>query len=309
MRILVTGGAGFIGSHVVDAYINAGHKVIIVDDGSTGNFKQINKKAIFYNCDIRNKAKLAQLFSKYKFNVVNHHAAQIDVRKSVLNPLHDADINIIGLLNLLDVAVKNKVEKFIFSSSGGTIYGETPKPALETSPEIPLSPYGVAKLSSEKYIQAFSALFNIKYTIFRYSNVYGPRQNPHGEAGVVAIFSSRLLKNEPLKIFGSGNQTRDFVYVGDVARANLLALRKGNNQIINIGIGKKVSVNELFNLMAEIIGYQQKPVHAKARLGELQDSVLNYNKAKRVLGWKPKYQIKEGLAETILFFENMPIKK
>lgn len=302
MRILVTGGAGFIGSHIVDAYVAAGHEVWVIDDESSGNRKQVNPKAKYIRANLLDLKSLKKIFKAGRFDVVNHHAAQIDVRRSVADPVFDARINIIGILNLLNLSRDNKVKKFLFASSGGTIYGECARPATESFPEEPLSPYGIAKLASEKYIKAYASLYGIDYTIFRYSNVYGPRQNPHGEAGVVAIFSERLLNGEPLTIFGDGKQTRDFVFVVDIARANVMALEKGNNQIVNIGIQREISVNELFREMAALTGYKLRPIYKKARPGELRRSVLNIAHARRALGWKPSVTFREGLRQTIGYF-------
>lgn len=303
MKILVTGGAGFIGSTVVDAYVKKGHSVWVVDDESSGNPKQVNPTARYARISIGDKKKLSSLFQRVRFDVVNHHAAQIDVRRSVSDPEFDAKVNILGILNVLTLSLKYGVKKFIFSSSGGTVYGECKRPASESFPEVPLSPYGVAKLASEKYIQAFSALHGIKYTIFRYANVYGPRQDPHGEAGVVAIFSQKLLKNQPITIFGNGRQTRDFVYVKDVARANVMGLTGAMNQIVNIGTGNETSVNQLYSEMARVLGIKGTPSHKPARHGELSRSVLNAAKAKKVLRWVPQYSLFEGLKETIQFFD------
>jgi UDP-glucose 4-epimerase len=303
VNILVTGGAGFIGSTIVDFYIKAGHRVSVVDDESTGCAEHVNKAARYHRVDIRDKSALSAIFRDNAFDVVNHHAAQIDVRLSVQDPVADAEINIKGFLNVLDISRKSKVRKFIFSSSGGTIYGECKKPAREGDPEVPLSPYGVAKLATEKYIQAYAALYGMKYTIFRYSNVYGPRQDPRGEAGVISIFTDRFLNDESAFIFGNGRQTRDFVYVGDVAQANVLALTKGRNEIFNIGTARETSVVKLFTEMAKITSLEKKAIFKPARLGELNRSVLNYSKAKNKLGWSPKMSLAHGLAETIRFFQ------
>lgn len=304
MRILVTGGAGFIGSHIVDTYIEAGHNVWVIDNESSGRRAQVNKKATFLHLDISDKNRLHKLFQRVRFDVVNHHAAQIDVRHSVEDPIFDAKVNVLGLINLLTRARDHKVRKVLFSSSGGTVYGECTRAATEMFPERPLSPYGVAKLAGEKYIQAFYALHGLKYTIFRYSNVYGPRQDPHGEAGVVAIFCQRFLKNQQAYIYGDGKQTRDFVFVKDIARANLLALRKADNQVINIGVGTETSVNTLFSTLAAIAGLKVKPVRKPGRVGELRRSVLNAGKARRVLGWSPKTSLKQGLFETFHYFRS-----
>lgn len=302
MRILVTGGAGFIGSNIVDAYIAEGHQVWVIDDESSGNRDQVHPKARYQDLNICDRLKLLRFFKGKRFDVVNHHAAQIDVRRSVADPLYDAKVNIFGLLNLLEECRHAKVKKIIFSSSGGTVYGECSGPADESSPEVPLSPYGVAKLASEKYIKCFSSLYGLNYTIFRYSNVYGPRQDPHGEAGVVAIFSNRLLSGDPVYIYGNGKQTRDFVYVGDVAAANVMALKKGKNEIINIGTGKETSVKELLQTMASVTGSDPAILYKAARSGELKRSVLDNSKARRVLGWTPDTPIRTGLKQTIDYF-------
>lgn len=302
MKILVTGGAGFIGSHVVDEYIRLGHRVSILDNFSSGSKKNINAKAEVIRMDIQNYTSLWKLFKRRKFDVVNHHAAQIDVRSSIRDPLNDARINILGSLNLLELSRLFSIKKFIFSASGGTVYGDCKNPAREGDPEVPVSPYGIAKLSVEKYVRAFGALYGLKYTVFRYANVYGPRQDPHGEAGVVAIFSNNLLARQPSLIFGPGKQTRDFVYVKDVARANGLALKKGHNQIINIGMGREISVNRLYADMNAIVGNRTPVRHKPARAGELNRSVVNIAKAKRVLGWAPKTSLRDGLKATLAYF-------
>lgn len=303
MKILVTGGAGFIGSNVADVYISSGHRVIVVDNLSSGKKRNLNPKARFYKVDITDKKAISAIFAKEKFDVVNHHAAQIDVRKSVADPSFDARVNILGTINLLESCIKNKVKKFIFASSGGTIYGECGKNAPdEKAPAGPASPYGISKLSVEFYLKYYSLLYGLKYTSLRYGNVYGPRQDPHGEAGVVAIFSNKLLNREKIAIFGNGKQMRDYVYVKDVARANLLALKRGHNQVINIATNKSTSVNELYTHMAKITGFKAKPIYKPERPGELFKSFLNIKKAKSVLNWAPKFHIRKGLENTIQYF-------
>ncbi|MCB4755505.1 MAG: NAD-dependent epimerase/dehydratase family protein [Elusimicrobia bacterium] len=303
MKILVTGGAGFIGSNIVDEYIRQGHRVWVVDDLSTGHRRYVPKAAVLFHLNIRNKSRLLSLFKKARFDVVNHHAAQMDVRHSVADPQFDANVNIIGTLNLLEAAKNCKVKKFIFSSSGGTIYGECRRPAREGDPEIPLAPYGIAKLSSEKYIHAYAVLYGLKYTILRYANVYGPRQDPFGEAGVVAIFSNKILSGERPFIFGTGKQTRDFVYVGDVVRANTLALFKGHNKILNIGTGLETSVVKLWRTTASLSHSDLQPIYKRARSGELSRSFLNCQKAKRDLGWAPQTDLRDGLERTLIYFK------
>jgi len=235
MKILVTGGAGFIGSHVVDAYLELGHEVVVVDNLSSGSIENLNPKAKFYEMDIRD-SDIEDLFKNEKPDVVNHHAAQMDVRKSVEDPIYDADVNIIGSLNLLQNCIKYGVKKFIFASTGGAIYGEQDYfPADEEHPTRPLSPYGVAKLTVEKYLYFYKEVHGLNYVVLRYANIYGPRQNPHGEAGVVAIFTSKMLKGEQPVINGDGFQTRDYTFVGDVVRANVLALSYEKSDVFNIG--------------------------------------------------------------------------
>ncbi|MBK8574751.1 MAG: NAD-dependent epimerase/dehydratase family protein [Elusimicrobia bacterium] len=297
MRILVTGGAGFIGSHVVDAFVARGHRVTVVDDFSTGRKANLNPKARLVRSDIRDTS-LSRLFKKERFDLVNHHAAQLDVRKSVSDPLFDASVNVFGLINLLELSRLNKVKKFVFAASGGTYYGECDQPAREESPAQPLSPYGVTKLAGEHYVRAYGALHGLKFTVLRYGNVYGPRQDPHGEAGVVAIFCQRLLARETAFIYGNGKQQRDYVFVGDVARANVAALAKANGEAINIGTGKATDVNRLFKILNACHGKPSPVEHKPPRTGELFRSVLAVSKAARVLGWKPTVSLEEGLAET-----------
>lgn len=304
MKVLVTGGAGFIGSNIVDALVEKKHKVAIVDNLATGNMKNVNKKAKFYKVSVTDFNKIENIFKKEKFDVVIHHAAQLDVRKSVADPSFDADVNIKGTINILEACKRTKVKKIIFASSGGTIYGEcSSKAPDEKAFANPLSPYGVAKLSVEHYIKCYSALYGLKYTVLRYANVYGPRQDPFGEAGVVAIFIGKMLKNEPVFIFGDGKQLRDYVYVKDVVSANLKALTKGNNEIINIGTHKTFSVNQLEKELAKITNYQNKPIYKPKRSGELLKSFLNVLKAKKILNWQPKTDIVTGLKNTVEFFK------
>ncbi|MDR2708982.1 MAG: NAD-dependent epimerase/dehydratase family protein [Elusimicrobiota bacterium] len=310
MKILVTGGAGFIGSNIVDALIAKGDKVSIIDNLSTGNKKNINPQSAFYKADISNEKKVFEIFKKEKPEIVIHEAAQIDVRKSVLDPAYDAKVNIMGSINILKAAQDSGVKKIIFASSGGTIYGECgAKAPDENVCGNPLSPYGIAKFSVEFYIKFYWQIYGLKYTILRYANVFGPRQDPFGEAGVVAIFAKRMLAGEDIFIYGDGKQMRDYVFVGDVVNANLKALTKGDNQIINIGSQKAVSVLELAKIMAEITGYTKKPVMKPKRAGELFKNFLNCAKAKKVLNWKPQYDLKKGIAKTIEFFDNQRSKE
>jgi len=303
MKILVTGGAGFIGSHIVDAYIRMGHQVYIIDSLVTGKRENINQSGKFYEFDIRQKL-ASELIMDEKFDVINHHAAQMDVRKSVENPGYDADVNILGLINLMQSAVKAKTRKVIFSSSGGTIYGECgDKAPDEKSPASPVSPYGISKLSSELYLKFYAGTYNVKYTILRYGNVYGPRQDPYGEAGVVAIFFNRLLNGENVAIYGDGTQMRDYVYVEDVVEVNKTALNTGDNEIINIGNSAAVSVNELFAAMKKAGSFAAACEYKSARTGELYRNYLNIEKASRILGWKPSYDLQKGLTKTLDYFK------
>ncbi|MCH7515783.1 MAG: NAD-dependent epimerase/dehydratase family protein, partial [Bacteroidetes bacterium] len=252
MKILVTGGAGFIASQIADVFIDEGHEVVVLDDLSTGFEENINPKAKFVRLNI-NDHKVSSLFEKEKFDVVNHHAAQMDVRKSVADPLFDANTNILGTINLLQHSVKFGVKKFLFSSTGGAVYGEQEYfPADENHPTHPVSPYGITKLCVEKYLFYYGGEYNLNYTVLRYANIYGPRQNPFGEAGVVAIFCTKLLKGEQPIINGTGKQTRDYVFVQDVVEANLLTLSDDKSDIYNIGTGIETNVNELFSFLIDI---------------------------------------------------------
>jgi UDP-glucose 4-epimerase len=306
-KILVTGGAGFIGSNVADNFVFLGHKVVIVDNLSTGFRENINPRAKFYKVDIRSK-KIEEIFKKEKIEGVCHHAAQIDVRKSVEDPIHDARINIEGTLNLLSNCIKYKTKKVIFASTGGALYGEQDYfPADENHPERPLSPYGIAKLAIEKYLYFYKEVFGLNYISLRYANVYGPRQNPWGEAGVVAIFTQRLLSGEKVIINGDGKQTRDFVYVKDVVKANLLALDYSKSDYFNIGTGIENDVNTIFKLLKEKAGSKQKDRHRPGKLGEQRRSVLDCSKAKKLLDWSPKYSLEKGLEETVKFYEEKSV--
>jgi UDP-glucose 4-epimerase len=305
LKILVTGGAGFIGSNVADAYIAAGHEVAVIDNLTTGKKENLNSRAKFFECDIRDKQKVSQVVLDFSPEVINHHAAQIDVRKSVTDPVYNAEVNEIGTLNLLEAAIKSKIRKMIFSSTGGAIYGEVSKKrgADEGHPQEPISPYAITKRTAEMYFYSYKINYGLDYTVLRYGNVYGPRQDPLGEAGVIAIFCGKMLNKEQPTIFGDGNQLRDYIYVGDVVEANLLALSKGSNQIYNIGTGKGTSVNELFFNLKEIMGFDKEVVYAPARAGELFRSVLDCKKIEKELGWKAKIDIKNGLKKTLEWYK------
>lgn len=302
-RILVTGGAGFIGSNVADRFIEDGHKVAIIDNLSTGVEANLNQKAKFYKVDIRSSV-IDKIFQKEKPEILCHHAAQIDVRKSTQDPIFDAEVNIIGTLNLFNSCVKHKVKKIIFASTGGAIYGEQEYfPADENHPANPLSPYGVAKLTIEKYLHFYKEVYGINFVALRYANVYGPRQNPSGEAGVVAIFTERLLGNKSAIINGDGKQTRDFVFVKDVAESNVLALKYPKSDIFNIGTGIETDINCLFGILKERTKSKQKGLHGPAKPGEQERSVLKCFKAQRLLKWKPRYNLEEGIAETVKYYK------
>lgn len=303
MNILVTGGAGFIASHIADAYIAEGHNVIIVDNLSGGFLENINTKAKFYKLDIRSE-KLEDVFQKEKIDVVNHSAAQMDVRRSVSDPKFDASVNVLGGLNIFESARKHRVKKIIFSSTGGAIYGEQDYfPADEEHPTRPLSPYGITKLCTEKYLFFYKAIYGINHVILRYANVYGPRQNPHGEAGVVAIFCNKMLKGEQPVINGDGKQTRDYTFVGDVVKANLLALKYDGSNVYNIGTGVETDVNKLFLELRKHLNPSCKDQHVPAKDGEQHRSVISFKKIESELGWKPTVQIEEGLRLTAGYFK------
>ncbi len=303
MRILVTGGAGFIGSHTVDGYIEQGHDVVVIDDLSTGKAENVNQRASFVKVGIEDPS-VEEIFREHNPEVLNHHAAQMDVRRSVENPLFDAGVNLLGTLNLLQNCIKYDVKKVVFASSGGTVYGEQEKfPADEEHPLKPLSPYGVSKLAGEKYLYFYKMAHGLDYTALRYANVYGPRQNPHGEAGVVAIFIQKLLSGEQPVINGDGLQTRDFVYVEDVAQANIVALEGDKSGEFNIGTGIETDINTVFRKLLEITGIDAEEVHAPAKPGEQQRSVIDNNKARGILNWSPGISLEDGLKKTVEFFQ------
>lgn len=306
MKILVTGGSGFIGSHVANAYLAAGHQVVIVDDLSTGAIANLPKEASFYLMDV-GSPQIEKVFQIEKPDVVNHHAAQMSVTVSVRDPLLDAKTNSLGLLNVLEASWKTGVKKFIFISSGGAIYGEADDENIpEDHPPAPLSPYAIHKLLGEHYLRFYAAEHGLMWTALRYANVFGPRQNPHGEAGVVAIFINRLLSGEIPTINAFPDEpdgmARDYVYVEDVARASLLALDKAAGEPVNIATGRMVRTRELLAAICRIMGKELKYTRAGPRPGDLRRSCLDIAKAARVLGWKPSFSLEEGLARTISFF-------
>jgi UDP-glucose 4-epimerase len=303
MRIVVTGGAGFIGSNVVDAYVARGHQVLIVDDLSSGQRVNLNAKAEFVHADIRSE-QAARAVETFRPEIVNLHAAQIDVRRSVADPRLDADVNLGGLLNVLVAARRaGKLERAIYAASGGSMYGDTElMPTPETHPCGAVSPYGVSKHACELYLQAWRGMYGLHYVALRYANVYGPRQNPHGEAGVVAIFTERLVHQQPCTINGDGRQTRDFVHVADVTEANVRALETPFCGGVNIGTGIETDVNTVYAHLASAAGSSMKAIHAPGKLGEQRRSVLDARKARDVLGWMPQFDIARGLADTVRWF-------
>ena len=304
MKILLTGGAGFIGSHVADELIAKGNRVVIIDNLSTGFEYNINPESKFIKADITDFKKIEEIFAEELPEIVYHFAAQIDLRKSVSDPLFDARTNIMGTLNLINLSNDIKVKKFIFSSTGGAIYGDTDdRPTPENHPEWPLSPYGIAKLATDKFLNYYSEVFGLKYVSLRYGNVYGPRQNPHGEAGVVAIFLNKMLNGGQPVINGDGNQTRDYVYVKDVVKANILSLENTDKiGIYNVGTSIELSVNDLFKEINKNFDNKYKQVHGPAKLGEQKTSCLNYEKIKKDMNFMPETDFSEGIRETYKWF-------
>jgi UDP-glucose 4-epimerase len=304
MNILVTGGAGFIGSQIVDAYIKNGHHVTIIDNMSTGVKEFINPEADFYEMDI-NDDDISKVFDDHNIDIINHHAAQIDLRKSVEDPKFDINVNIAGSVNLLENARKHKVKKFIFASTGGAIYGEHDYfPADEDHPTRPYAPYGINKMCVEKYLYYYNYVYGMDYIVLRYANVYGPRQNPHGECGVIAIFTDKILAGNQPVINGDGTQTRDYVFVDDVVNANVLAIDAPGPNIYNIATTRETDVNYIFDRINHYAGAGFEEKHGPAKLGEQQRSVLSFEKISTELGWQPQTDIETGLKITTEYFKN-----
>jgi UDP-glucose 4-epimerase len=302
MKVLVTGGAGFIGSHLVDRLVLEGHEAVVVDNLATGKRKNINRAARFYKSDIQSW-RLERVFRNERPNVVMHLAAQMDVRKSVEDPMFDAQVNVLGTLNVLQQAVKHGVRKVIFSSSGGAIYGDQEiYPAPETHLMKPLSPYGLSKLCGEQYLFYFQRVSGVQAVSLRYANVYGPRQDPEGEAGVVAIFIQKLLNNEQAVINGNGRQTRDFVFVDDVVEANLAMMGQETQGTYNVGTGVETSINDLFRILVQHTGSTCKEIHGPAKKGEQARSVIDSTKLRQDVSWEPKADLSEGLKKTVEYF-------
>jgi UDP-glucose 4-epimerase len=302
VKILVTGGAGFIGSHIADAYLAAGHEVSILDWEAAKKPYNIPTRAAVHNLDI-NSPEVERVFKEGRFDILNHHAAQMSVPVSVKDPILDATTNILGVLRLLQYSSATGVKKVIFASSGGTVYGVTDRiPSTEDLPFDAASPYGVSKVATELYLRTWSLNHGLRFTALRYANVYGPRQDAHGESGVVAIFVERMLQDGAITIHGDGEHTRDYVYVGDVARASVAALTQGDGEGINIGTGVESSTNTLFRTLKALTGAATPETHGPARPGDVRRSCLAWDKAQRVLGWEPKVALKEGLGLTVDWF-------
>ena len=307
MKVLVTGGAGFIASHIVDALIDRGDDVAVVDNLCEGNRENVNPKARLYQVSIGDPG-LAEVFDKEKPDIVDHHAAQINLRKSVEQPLFDAEENILGSLNVIVNSVRCGVKKLIYSSSGGAIYGEPQyMPVDEKHPVNPVSQYGVSKYCVEHYIELYSRQDGLDYTVLRYANVYGPRQNPFGEAGVVAIFARQMMKGERPSIFGPGDKTRDYMYVSDVVAVNLLATERGSGITCNIGTGVETTDQQIYDAVAGALGYPETANYTEVRPGEIQRICLDCGLAQRELGWKAQVTLDKGITDTVAYFREKGI--
>jgi UDP-glucose 4-epimerase len=302
LKVLVTGGAGFIGSHIVDRLVADGHGLVIVDDLSSGHVEHLHKEARFYQMDLQSPW-LDELFRIERPEAVIHQAAQASVRRSVEDPVFDASVNVLGTAALLQASTRHSIRRFLFASTGGALYGDADViPTAEDYPTLPVSPYGAAKLAGEVYLRTFHALHRLSYAALRYANVYGPRQDPHGEAGVVAIFTRRLLRGERARINGDGRQTRDFVYVGDVADANARALTSDVVGSFNVGTGVETDVTTIFQLLKRLTSSNQAEEHGPPMPGEQRRSVVDARKIEKVLGWRPQTSLEAGLDATVRYF-------
>jgi UDP-glucose 4-epimerase len=312
VRILVTGGAGFIGSNVADRFVELGHEVAVFDDLSTGFREFVPASARFYPGDLADATAVERCVADFRPDVVDHHAAQIDVRVSVADPIRDARINVLGSIGLLQACTRHGVRKVIYASTGGALYGEGRQlPATEDHPVNPEAPYGASKHTVEHYLFMWKLLHGLDYTVLRYPNVFGPRQNPHGEAGVNAIFIGLMLDGKRPRIFGDGNAVRDYLFVSDVVDANVLALEKGSGEILNLGTGIGTSVNDIVRELQTILGFREGAIHDPPRPGEVQRIYLDAARAKRVLGWSPRVTFAEGLRRTVEWTKQnpLPVKK
>jgi UDP-glucose 4-epimerase len=307
-KILVTGGAGFIGSHVVDLFLSKGYEVVVLDDLSTGRPSNLNPQAKLYQLDIRSP-EVRQVFAAERPDYVSHHAAQMDVRRSVAQPLFDADVNILGSINLIECAREFEVKHFVYISTGGAAYGEPERlPCDEEHPVNPICQYGASKHTVEHYLYMYHVNYGLRYTVLRYPNVFGPRQNPHGEAGVIAIFTGKMLAGEPVIVNGDGEQTRDFVYVGDCAYANYLTLTVDHQPgIYNLGWGRPTSINDIFFALAKVTGYSHPIRHGPAKVGETRHIYLDARKAAKELNWTPTVPLEEGLERTVSYFRDSEV--
>jgi UDP-glucose 4-epimerase len=304
MKILVTGAAGFVASHVADAYLNAGHEVVIIDDLSRGLRKNVNPKARFYQTDIRDRKEIERIFEVERPTVVNHHAAQMDVRRGVREPIFDAEVNILGSINLIEAAVANRVKRFIYVATAGAGYGEPKKmPVPEDYPMNPITPYGVSKHTVEHYLFTFNSLYGLEYVVLRYGNVYGPRQSSQGEAGVFAIFCEQILAGTQPVIYGNGKKIRDYVYISDVVAANVAALERGTNEIFNISDGVETTDFEVFQVVRSFLGAEVEPKYVPVRPGEIDKICLDISKAKSSLGWEPRFSLSQGARLTVEYFQ------
>ncbi len=298
-RVLVTGGAGFIGSHLVNSLLDSGYAVAVVDNLTTGRLRNLSHQATFHHAAL-NDARIDQIIQRERPEIVFHLAAQSSVRQSAVDPVADADSNVLGTIRLISAAASEGVAKFIFSSTGGAIYGNPETiPCNEDTPVHPLTPYALSKHVGELYLELFNQTYGLDYTILRYANVYGPGQNPHGEAGVVAIFAGMMLEGKRPNIYGDGLQERDFVYVSDVVAANLAAIRRGHGRTYNIGSGERVTIGRIYSLLQDITGFDQEPAYRPRRAGEVLNIALDSGRAARELGWRPQVSLEEGMRLTI----------
>ena len=305
MKILVTGAAGFIASHVADAYVKLGHEVVIVDDLSRGAKRNANPNCRFYQCDVRDREAIEKIFRLEKPAIVNHHAAQMDVRRGVREPLFDAQVNILGSLNLIETSIANGVKRFVYAATAGAGYGEPKRmPVTEDDPVNPITPYGVSKHTVEHYLFTFRFLYGLEYVVLRYGNVYGPRQNSQGEAGVFAIFCEQMLAGIQPVIYGDGKKLRDYVYISDVAAANVAALKLGDNEIFNIASGVPTADLEVFDTLRDLLGKRMEPKYVARRPGEIDNICLDISKAKSLLKWEPRVTLSEGARLVAAYFRN-----